>query len=271
MDERRRARILKQHVRTDQLLGVEAVPRREPSAEPHADASPASSAGLLHQADGDAVHAAQAASSVPLILDDAPAPAMLSREEKIRLLQAIEEQEVRTCTRCGLCHGRTNTVFGEGDPDAPVMFIGEGPGQNEDEQGQPFVGRAGELLTKMITAMGFQRQEVYISNVVKCRPPNNRAPTPEEAATCWSYLQRQIQIIRPRVIVTLGGPAAKTLLDTREGITRLRGTWHQYAGIQPPIPVMPTFHPAYLLRAYTHENRSRVWSDLQAVMARLKS
>lgn len=185
---------------------------------------------------------------------------------KRKLLHEMDEQEVRGCTKCELCHGRTQTVFGEGSPDAAIMFVGEGPGQNEDEQGRPFVGRAGELLTKMINAMGLTREDVYIANVVKCRPPNNRTPTPAEIATCWDYLRRQMQIIRPRAIVTLGGPATKTLLETNVGITRLRGTWHEYTGVDPAIPVMPTFHPAYLLRAYTRENRAKVWSDLQAVL-----
>src|SRR5690606_28970493 len=127
---------------------------------------------------------------------------------------------VKPCEKCELCRGRLNTVFGEGDPDAPVMFIGEGPGQNEDEQGRPFVGRAGELLEKMIVAMGLSRDRVYIANTVKCRPPNNRAPTPIEVDACWDYLHRQIATIRPRAIVTLGGPAAKAVLKTNEGVTR---------------------------------------------------
>lgn len=205
------------------------------------------------------------------IPDPAPSTATepATREQKIALLKAIQEQEVAACTRCGLCQGRTHAVFGEGDPDARLMFIGEGPGQREDELGRPFVGRAGDLLAKMITAMGLTREQVYITNVVKCRPPNNRTPSPDEVATCWPYLQRQIQIIRPQVIVTLGGPATKTILDTKDGITRLRGKWHQFPGIDPPVAVMPTFHPAFLLRQYTEENRGRVWSDLQAVMQRL--
>jgi uracil-DNA glycosylase family 4 len=181
----------------------------------------------------------------------------------------MEAQEVRACTLCGLCEGRTQTVFGEGDPDAKLMFIGEGPGQNEDRLGRPFVGRAGDMLNKQITAMGLSREEVYIATVVKCRPPNNRAPTPIEAQTCWGYLRRQIQAIQPQVIVTLGGPATKLLLNTTKGITAVRGTWHYFDQLVPDgpaIPVMPTFHPAYLLRAYTPENRKKVWSDLQAAL-----
>jgi DNA polymerase len=160
-------------------------------------------------------------------------------------------------------------VFGEGDPQARLMFIGEGPGQTEDQTGRPFVGRAGELLDRQIQAMGLTRERVYIANVVKCRPPNNRTPTPAEVATCGPYLVRQVRIVRPEVIVTLGGPASKLVLGTPEGITRLRGRWGVFNATDPPVPVMPTFHPAFLLRAYTKDNRMKVWSDLQAVMGRL--
>lgn len=188
-------------------------------------------------------------------------------------LEALDRDEVRSCSKCELCRARTQTVFGEGDPDAMVMFIGEGPGENEDLQGRPFVGRAGELLNKQIVAMGYAREQVYIANVVKCRPPNNRTPTPVETGTCWDYLRRQIQIIQPRAIVTLGGPATKTLLNTTTGITALRGIWHAFEGLSPEgpvIPVMPTFHPAYLLRAYTEDNRRKVWSDLKQVLAHVQ-
>jgi DNA polymerase len=169
------------------------------------------------------------------------------------------------CTRCRLQEGRTNLVFGVGDPRARLMFIGEGPGAGEDAQGEPFVGRAGQKLNEMIRAIGLEREEVYIANVVKCRPPDNRAPLPDEVVTCSPFLFAQIEAIRPRVIVTLGAPAARTVLGTKIGITRLRGTWHTYMG----IPVMPTFHPAYLLRAYTPENRRKVWEDLKAARARM--
>lgn len=195
----------------------------------------------------------------------------MPREKKLNALNELEEHHVRGCTKCPLCEGRTRTVFGEGDVDAAVMFIGEGPGQNEDEQGRPFVGRAGQLLDKQIEAMGYQRAEVYIANIVKCRPPNNRAPTTTEVDACMDYLKKQIETIRPKAIVTLGGPAAKALLNTREGVTRLRGQWHEISLGQgkPTVPVMPTFHPAYLLRAYTPDNRKKVWSDLQQVMAKV--
>jgi DNA polymerase len=206
---------------------------------------------------------APAGGLVPLPTD-APfdAPVLPPDEKRARLL-ALDANEVKGCTRCRLCQTRTNTVFGEGDPDARIFFIGEGPGENEDIQGRPFVGRAGELLNKMIAGMGLRREQVFIANIVKCRPPNNRVPAPDEVATCTPYLERQLEIVRPKVIVTLGLPAAKYMLQTRLAMGRLRGQWHQWRGIR----LMPTFHPAYLLRSYTQENRQAVWSDLQAVMA----
>jgi len=173
--------------------------------------------------------------------------------------------KIGDCTRCKLHERRTHLVFGVGDPRARVMFIGEGPGAEEDARGEPFVGRAGRKLNEMIAAIGLQRESVYIANVVKCRPPQNREPERDEVETCYPFLEAQIEAIRPAVIVTLGAPATRTLLGTRVGITRLRGTWHAYRG----IPVMPTFHPAYLLRAYTAENRRNVWEDLKAARARM--
>lgn len=173
--------------------------------------------------------------------------------------------EIGDCRRCRLCEGRTHIVFGVGDPHAKLMFVGEGPGADEDAQGEPFVGRAGQKLNEMIRAIGLQRDAVYIGNVVKCRPPNNRDPQPDEIAVCSPFLFAQIEAIRPSVIVALGSPAAKTLLASREGITAIRGRWHAFRG----IPVMPTFHPAYLLRAYTKENRQKVWDDLRAARTRV--
>lgn len=169
------------------------------------------------------------------------------------------------CTRCKLHEQRTNIVFGVGNPRAGLMFVGEGPGAEEDARGEPFVGRAGKKLDQMIEAIGLAREDVYIANVVKCRPPGNRDPQPDEVSTCSPFLVEQIQTIVPRVIVTLGSPATRLLLNTRIGITKLRGTWHSFHG----IPVMPTFHPAYLLRAYTLENRTKVWEDLKAARSRL--
>lgn len=169
------------------------------------------------------------------------------------------------CRRCPLSEGRTTIVFGDGNPDADLMFVGEGPGEQEDLSGLPFVGRAGELLTRMIeSGMGIPRSSVYICNIVKCRPPGNRTPLANEVTACRPFLDAQIDAVAPRVIVTLGKPAASLLLGRDVAITRVRGTWQSYRG----IPLMPTFHPAFILRQYTEENRRRVWEDLKAALAR---
>jgi len=180
------------------------------------------------------------------------------------LLAALRD-EIGDCRRCKLCQARKTIVFGVGDPRATLMFVGEGPGADEDAQGEPFVGRAGQKLNEMIRAIGLERKDVYIANVVKCRPPGNRDPEPDEVRTCSPFLFRQIETIEPKVIVALGSPASKTLLDTKAGITSLRGRWGLFRG----IPVMPTFHPAYLLRKYTAENRQAVFDDLKAARARI--
>lgn len=163
----------------------------------------------------------------------------------------------------------TNIVFGEGDPCARLMFIGEAPGEEEDRTGRPFVGRAGQLLDKMIQAMGLKREQVYIANVLKTRPPGNATPTPEEAALCAPYLFDQIEAVSPEVIVTLGLPATRLILGVDEAMSRLRGRWGAFTGIEPPIPVMPTYHPAYVLRQYTADVRGKVWSDLRLVIEKL--
>jgi DNA polymerase len=169
------------------------------------------------------------------------------------------------CRRCGLCEKRQQIVFGEGASDARVVFIGEGPGEEEDKSGRPFVGRAGELLTKIIHAVGWRREDVFICNIVKCRPPGNRDPLPSEVATCQPFLERQIRAIAPLAIVTLGKPAISALLGRTVAITKLRGQWQEFQG----IPVMPTYHPAYLLRNYTRETRQAVWDDLRAARERI--
>ncbi len=168
------------------------------------------------------------------------------------------------CHRCGLADRRTNVVFGAGDSCAQVMFVGEGPGSEEDLQGQPFVGAAGELLTKIIVAMSLKRRNVYIANVVKCRPPGNRDPKPDEVETCIEFLKKQIEIISPKVIIALGRVAAQSLFETDEKIGSLRGHFRQFHG----IPVMPTYHPAYLLRY--QKAKEIVWKDVQQVMAMLE-
>ena len=179
--------------------------------------------------------------------------------------------EVRQCRKCDLGSLRTNAVPGEGKPNACIMFVGEGPGADEDAQGRPFVGRAGKLLDKVIAACGLKRSEVWIGNILKCRPPGNRDPRAEEIINCFPYLQRQIEIINPEIIVALGAPAAKTLLNTNKSIGQLRGQFYEYyAGLgRKPIKVMPTYHTAYLLRNYSKENRQKVWEDMKKVLAEL--
>lgn len=190
--------------------------------------------------------------------------------EKSRELDRIAE-EVRRCRQCGLGSLRTNAVPGEGHADARILFVGEAPGADEDAQGQPFVGRAGKLLDKVIAAMGLKRSDVWIGNILKCRPPENRDPRAEEIISCFPYLQKQIETINPEIIVALGAPAARTLLNTNKSIGQLRGQFHEYyAGLgRPPIKLMPTYHTAYLLRNYSPENRRKVWEDMKKVLAEL--
>lgn len=199
-------------------------------------------------------------------------------------LAELRERHDRSCPHCTTATGHTQTVFGEGNPSARLVFVGEAPGETEDRLGRPFVGRAGEKLDEMIRGMGLRREDVYIANVLKSRPPDNRTPLQHEVEACGPYLAAQLRIIRPEVVVTLGGPATKLLLRTELGITRLRGIWAEYRdfevdrvpgsglgeGEELVIPVMPTFHPAYLLRNYTLETRRQVWQDLQAVLTRLR-
>jgi DNA polymerase len=272
---------LRWHLKAEQVFGLRSVPR-----PPEADADPVvrPDPPVRCADESDRPDAPPPAAPVvrpsaarkppapppgALFAPDPSAPAfdapVLARDEKRRRLIALDENEVRGCTKCRLCETRNNTVFGEGDPDARIFFIGEGPGENEDLQGRPFVGRAGELLNKWIAAMGLRREQVFIANIVKCRPPNNRVPAPDEVATCTPYLQRQLEIIRPRVIITLGLPSAKYMLQTNSTMGRLRGNWHAWRGIK----LMPTYHPAFVLRQYTVETRGAVWSDLKKVMAEL--
>ncbi len=177
---------------------------------------------------------------------------------------AVIEARAKACTKCRELAGcRHSVVFGVGDPHAELMFIGEAPGYDEDMKGEPFVGRAGQLLTKIILAMGFQREEVYIANVLKCRPPENRVPEPEEVANCLPFLLSQIELVKPKVIVALGATALRALLDVQLGITKMRGNWYTFR----EIPIMPTFHPAYLLR--NPPAKADVWRDMQAVVKKL--
>ena len=189
--------------------------------------------------------------------------------ENAAALKAKNLEELRAaigdCRRCKLCSGRTNVVFGVGNPNADLMFIGEGPGRDEDLQGEPFVGRAGQLRTDIITkGMGMKREDVYIANVVKCRPPENRNPEPDEVAACEPFLKKQIDLVRPRIIVALGKFAVQALLQSKVPITKLRGQWHSYHGIK----LMPTFHPAYLLR--NPADKKLVWEDIKKVIKELR-
>ncbi|MBX2851600.1 MAG: hypothetical protein KTR15_07640 [Phycisphaeraceae bacterium] len=281
-------RILRQHLQTDALLGAATVPtptpitKTKPAASATADtagsrapshpASPRQPAqrpaptnfSLTPPTTREAAPPLPPAHPADIKLIDG-----LSNTDKLERLKQLATEFEQDPKVQALRPPNTNLVFGEGDPDAKLMFIGEGPGEQEDRTGRPFVGPAGELLNKMITAMGLSRESVYIANVVKYRPPSNRTPTPEEAAVQGAYLARQVAIIRPTAMVALGGAATKYALSTTTGITRLRGQWAQFVHTDPALPIMPTFHPAYLLRSYTPDNRKKVWADLQAVLAKL--
>jgi len=194
---------------------------------------------------------------------DEPAASAGPASDAAAVLKAVRE-DVGDCTRCKLAGGRRNIVFGQGNANARLMFVGEAPGADEDAQGLAFVGRAGQLLTDIIEkGLKIPRKDVFIANVLKCRPPENRNPEPDEVQSCEPFLIRQLELIRPEVIVALGKFAVQTLLGTKEPITRLRGRWHDYHG----IPLMPTFHPAYLLR--NPADKRLVWEDIQKVMQAL--
>ena len=254
MDTAQLAQALNDRFEADRFFGNEALPIRIPTSTardqtPSRATQPPQSGVRLQQLD----------------------EAVIS--DRVQRLRVIDEQEVKGCTKCGLHQTRDKTVFGVGNAAARLMFVGEGPGRDENASGEPFVGKAGQLLTKMIEAgMGLKREDVYICNIVKCWPPNNRNPAPDEVHACKNYLLRQIEIINPEVIVALGAPAAQTLLGTSDAIGRLRSNWHDFyvSGtrlVGDPIPVMPTYHPAYLLRSPDEKKKS--WADLKMVMAKL--
>lgn len=213
---------------------------------------------------------AKAEKSVPAPVPVAPPAARAASGDQATALAAVRA-DLGDCTRCGLCEKRTQIVFGVGDPGAKLMFVGEGPGQDEDEQGEPFVGRAGKLLTKIIEAMGLRRDQVYIANVVKCRPPDNRKPLPQEMATCLPFLRAQIAAIRPSVIVALGATAMEGLTgEPKVAITKRRGNFFDLDG----VTVMPTYHPSYILRQGGDTLRSQagreLWEDMKTVLKRMK-
>ena len=232
---------LRRHLQRQQRMGVRFLPQAEV-----AEKAPRSAASEKSTAKAERLLGSDDAANVT------------SLEE----LQA----DIGDCRRCKLHAGRTHLVFGVGNPNAKLMFVGEGPGRDEDLQGVPFVGRAGQLLTDIITkGMGLRREDVYIANVVKCRPPQNRNPEPDEVASCEPFLRKQIELIRPEIIVALGKFAVQTLLQSKVPITRLRGNWHAYMGIK----LMPTFHPAYLLR--NPADKKLVWEDIKKVMKEMQS
>ncbi len=258
MDEDGARRAARQHAETARLLGVDFVPMyRLPP-------------------DGTASGPAPVAPMAPII-EAKPADVLYQRaalpvgsKDKLKALDALRARYELEAPHKGFVTAFTNIVFGEGDPNARLVFIGEAPGEEEDRTGRPFVGRSGDLLTKMITAMGLSREQVYICNLLKTRPLNNATPTPAEAAACAPYLFEQIEIINPDAIVTLGLPAAKAVLQCDGTMGGLRSRWGNMllpGGTR--IPVMPTYHPAYLLRNYNPETRAKVWADLQLVMDKL--
>lgn len=251
-------RLVRQHAQTSRLLGVDFVPAYRRGVE---GASPEATATK-----GDSSVAAGPFAGPPVAVPRG----VLDRPAAQRALDALRERYERDAPHEAFVTAHTNIVFGEGDPRARLMFVGEAPGEEEDKTGRPFVGRAGQLLNKMIEAMGLAREDVYICNVLKTRPPNNATPTPTEAALCEPYLLEQVGIVAPEVIVTLGLPATRTLLKSDESMARLRGRWGSLALPDGrSIPVMPTYHPAYLLRNYTPEARGKVWADLCLAMERL--
>ena len=260
---------------------VGAAPPGSAGARPATGARPAAPGGTALSMSGPAYRAAspatpRRAAGGGQIVQCRPHPENLTEEGRRRQheLDVINNGQVRGCRKCGLCETRTQTVFGQGNPEARIVFVGEAPGFDEDQSGFAFVGRAGQLLTDMIEkGMGLKRDDVFICNVLKCRPPENRAPALDEIAACSPYLFDQLRIIRPEVIVALGAPAAQTLLQTAESIGRLRGRFHDFyvsgapLGTDPPIPLMPTYHPSYLLR--TPSDKIKTWEDLKKVLERL--
>ena len=236
---------------------VPTPPSDEPAARPYQKTTPG--------------HAAEQTSLLALPGETVPAAAPLDPQAKAAAFAALRERAL-ACVKCAhLASSRKNVAFGVGSIDAQLMFVGEAPGADEDEQGEPFVGKAGQLLTKIIQATGLSRADVYIANIFKCRPDTpgqsagNRKPTSDEMATCIPYLHEQIDLIRPKVIVALGATAVEGLLGKTIGITKLRGAWKTYRG----TPLMPTYHPAYLLRNQAMSEKRKVWEDMLAVMEKL--
>jgi DNA polymerase len=247
-------RQVRQHLESLRTAGVEWLPTRGPAPAPAPSAAPERPAPSRPE---------PAPARPTLTLFDPPPPAEPSLDQRRQEL-ALLAQRVAGCTRCKeLAATRTQTVFGVGPVGAELCFIGEAPGESEDRQGEPFVGPAGQLLNRIIAACGMKREEVYICNIIRCRPPGNRLPTLEEAGNCREYLERTLELVRPRFICALGACAAQNLLDTRLSIGKMRGRFLDYRG----IPVLCTYHPAYLLRS--PDKKKDVWDDMKLLLARM--
>ncbi len=240
------------HVNYYREMGIYDFYQRPVAESASAEDSPAMTDSQAVSAEREAVVVSTGKES----LFDSPPPAVQDRPAALRTIR----EDIGDCTRCRLHKGRKNIVFGVGNPNAELMLVGEGPGADEDEQGEPFVGRAGQLLNNMIAAMGLKRSDVYIANVVKCRPPQNRTPEKDECDICSPFLMRQIEVIRPKVIVALGAVAAKNLLAINESMANLRGHWYDFKNSR----LLVTYHPAYLLR--DPRQKKEAWKDLQMVM-----
>jgi DNA polymerase len=253
---------LRAYIEWQQDTGSSGFPRRPSALAPSTPAPAPASAGPMPGPVHESVPATSS-STAPATPTSPPIPT--SRHVRLPELAQV----VASCTKCGLASTRTQTVFARGNPEARVCFVGEAPGADEDAQGLPFVGRAGQLLDRMIGAMGLSpEKDVYICNILKCRPPGNRRPEPEEISTCIPYLHEQLELIDPRVIVALGNTAVAALLETKLGITKVRGQWKLYRG---RTLVMPTYHPSYLLRPSPQQTEAKrqAWEDLQLVMKEL--
>ena len=262
------ARQLTEHLRFFAELGVQGV-SRDPHWRLRSRQGTKEAKSTKHEGHEDAGRTATSeprpATSEPRTATSEPRPATSEQRPAALVLTLTEiREEIGDCTRCKLhTQGRKQIVFGVGNPNAELMFVGEAPGADEDVQGEPFVGRAGQLLTKMIEAMGFKRDEVYIANVIKCRPPQNRNPDPDEVETCEPFLFKQIETIQPKIIVALGSFAAKALLKTQDPISRLRGRVYTYRGAK----LIPTFHPSFLLRS--PNQKKYAWEDLKLALAEM--
>lgn len=263
---------LRAHAEWQQACGTQALPpdERLETRAPRGDTVPALATGRPEPAAPEFAPRAPVITEPPAraLIAEAPSvaasPALVLDPEARRHRLAVLAEAVKSCTKCVLHAERTQTVFARGNGSSGLCFVGEGPGADEDAQGFPFVGAAGQLLDRMIAAMGIERDDVYVCNIVKCRPPKNRAPEPDEMSSCTPYLTEQLALIEPQVIVALGKTAVQGLFGSVESITRIRGRWRLYQG---RIAVMPTFHPAYLLR--TPGAKREVWSDLQLVLKQM--